>query len=54
MVKGKVDQQLSVFVYFLKKLPIIKVKKEEGKHETREEISRHLHILIPDPLETYF
>jgi hypothetical protein len=38
-VKGKVSQQLSVFVYFLKKLPVIKVKKEEGKHEAKEELA---------------
>lgn len=54
MVKGKVDQQLSLFVYFIKNLPILKGKKKEGKHERREEISGHLHISIPDPPETYF
>jgi hypothetical protein len=48
-VKGKVDQQLSVFTRFLKNLPIIKVEKKEGKHEAREKIEEHLHILIPNP-----
>jgi hypothetical protein len=37
-MKGKVDQQLSVFIRFLKNLPIIKVEKEEEKHEAKDKI----------------
>jgi len=43
-----------MFTHSLKDLPIIKVEKKERKHEIREEIKEHLHILIPNPLETYF
>jgi hypothetical protein len=48
------DQQLSMFTYFLKKLSIIKVDKKERKHEAREEVEKHLHISIFDPLEINF
>ncbi len=30
------------------------VEKEEGKHETREEVEKHLHISILDPPKTKF
>jgi len=30
-------------------LPTIKVEKEKGKHETREEAEEQLHISIPNP-----
>jgi hypothetical protein len=43
-----------MFTHSLKDLPIIKVEKEERKHEIQEEIKEHLHILIPNPPETYF
>jgi len=39
----------SMFTCFLKTLPPIMVEKKEGKHETREEVEKHLHISIPDP-----
>jgi len=43
-----------MFTHSLKDLPIIKVEKEERKHEIHEEIKEHLHILIPNPPKTYF
>jgi hypothetical protein len=38
-----------MFTRFVKNLPTIKVQKEERKHETREELEKHLHISILDP-----
>jgi hypothetical protein len=52
--KGKVNQQFSMFTCFLKKLPTIMVEKEEGKHETREEVEKHLQITILHPPKTDF
>jgi hypothetical protein len=52
--KRKVDQNISMFIRFLKTLLTIMVEKEEGKHETREEVERHLHISIPNPPKTNF
>jgi hypothetical protein len=38
-----------MFTHFLKTLPTIMIEKKEEKHETREEVKKHLHISIPDP-----
>jgi hypothetical protein len=43
-----------MFICFKKQLPTIKVEKKKRKHEAKEEVEKHLHISILDPLETNF